>query len=131
MAGTLQKRNPRRSRVLLSATLESAVGKQEVRIRDLSIMGAMLEAADPPPFASEVVLSCGDTSLKGKVAWEDEVLVGIVFTEALSGTLLAEAECQKLMVAAPRTYRHDRLPPAEPRIRTGDRVISLRKPPKG
>jgi hypothetical protein len=131
MAGTLQKRNPRRSRVLLSARLESSIGQQDVRIRDLSIKGALIEAAEPPPLGEDVTLSCGDTSLKGTVAWHDEVLIGIEFTQPLTGAMLAEAEERKLQVAAPRSYRHDRMPPAEARIKTGGRVISLRKTPKG
>jgi hypothetical protein len=123
--------NPRRSRVLLSARLESSIGQQDVRIRDLSIKGALIEAAEPPPLGEDVTLSCGDVSLKGKVAWHDEVLVGIEFTQPLTGAMLGEAEERKLQVAAPRSYRHDRMPPAEARIKTGGRVISLRKTPKG
>ncbi len=130
MAGTLQKRNPRRSRVLLSARLESSARQQDVRIRDLSIKGALLEAPDPPPLGEEVTLSCGDTALRGKVAWHDEVLVGIEFTQPLTGAMLAEAEARRLQVAAPKSYRHDRMPPAEARIKAGGRVISLRKTPK-
>jgi hypothetical protein len=131
MGSTLQKRNPRRSRVLLSAMLESSAGRQDVRIRDISIKGALLEAADPPPLGEKVILSCGDTSLKGKVAWHDEVLVGVEFTEPLTGSMLADAEGKKLKLAAPRSYRHDRMPPAEARIKTGNRLISLRKTPRG
>ena len=130
MGGTLQKRNPRRSRVLLRALLESASGQQEVRIRDISARGALLEAADPPPLGEEVRLSCGDSSPKGKVAWRNEVLAGVEFTEPLGGSLLAEAESRKLTISAPRSYRHDRMPPAEARIKAGDRVISMRKTPK-
>ena len=130
MAGTLQKRHPRRSRVLLSARLENAGRQQDVRIRDLSIKGALLEAVDPPPVGEEIMLSCGDTSLRGKVAWHDEVLVGVEFIQPLTGAMLASAEEQKLQVAAPKSYRHDRMPPTEARIKTGDRVISLRKTPK-
>jgi hypothetical protein len=130
MAGTLQKRNPRRSRVLLSATLECSAQQQDVRIRDISIKGALLEAADPPPLGEDVTLSCGDTSLRGMVAWHDEVLVGIEFTQPLTGSMLADAEGHRLQVAAPKSYRHDRMPPAEARIKAGDRVISLRKTPK-
>ena len=76
MGNTLQKRKPRRSRVLLSASLESAAGQQDVRIRDISIKGALLEAADPPSLEEEIVLSCGDNSLKGKVAWHDRINAG-------------------------------------------------------
>ena len=130
MRSTLQKRKPRRSRVLLSAFLESAAGRQEVRIRDISTKGALLEANDPPREGEEIALSCGDSSLKGRVAWHDGVLAGVEFTEPLSGSLLADAEGRKLTIAAPRSYRHDRMPPAEARIRAGDRVISLRKTPK-
>jgi hypothetical protein len=130
MAGTLQKRSPRRSRVLLSARLECSGRQQDVRIRDLSIKGALVEVAEPPSPGDEVTLSCGDTSLRGKVAWHDEVLVGIEFVQPLSGAMLADAEGRKLQVAAPKSYRHDRMPPAEARIKAGDRVISLRKTPK-
>ena len=130
MGSTLQKRKPRRSRVLLSASIECTGGQQGVRIRDISIKGALLEAADPPSLEEEIVLSCGDSSLKGKVAWHDEVLVGVEFTEPLTGSMLADAEGKKLQLAAPKSYRHDRMPPAEARIKTGDRVISLRKTPK-
>lgn len=126
MDGTLQKRNPRRKRVLLKASLDSAAGRQDVRIRDLSIKGALLEAATPPPEGSEITLSAGDTSLKGKVAWHDDLLVGIEFTEALSGSLLASAQAEKLELSVPRNYRHNRLPPAETRTKASNRVINLR-----
>jgi len=130
MGSTIQKRKARRSRVLLSASLESATGRQEVRIRDISITGALLEAEYPPPMGARITLTCGDSSLKGKVAWSDEVLLGVEFTEPLTGSMLADAEGRKLQLAAPRSYRHDRMPPTEARITAGDRVISLRKTPK-
>jgi hypothetical protein len=129
MGGTLQKRIPRRRRVLLSATLESDEGQQEARIRDISIKGALLEVADPPREGSEIALSCGDTAITGKVAWLDGALVGIEFTLPLKGSLLADAEGNRLQVSAPKSYRRDRPPPAEAPVRTGDRVIKLRDSP--
>jgi len=130
MGRILQKRKLRRSRVLLSATIACTGGQQGVRIRDISIKGALLEAANPPSLGEDITLYCGDTSLKGKVAWHDEVLVGVEFTEPLIGSLLGDVEGSKLTIAAPKSYRHDRMPPAEARILTNHRVISLRKTPK-
>ena len=130
MGRILQKRDPKRRRVLLSASLECAAGRQDVRIRDLSIKGALLEVARPLPEGTDIELSCGDTALSGKVAWHEGVLAGIEFTQPLSGSLLADAEGRKLRVSAPKSYRYDRMPPAEAPIKVGKLSIKLRNRPK-
>jgi hypothetical protein len=106
--GTLQKRTTKRSRLLLTGHLDGTDGPQEVRIRDVSSDGALVEAATAPAIQDQVRLMCGDTVLAGRVVWVDGAWCGIEFSEPISGTLV-DYTGNKLKVSAPRTYRHDRL----------------------
>jgi hypothetical protein len=108
MRATLQKRSTRRSRVFLAAVLEVCGSSQEVRIRDVSREGALVETPTPLKQNEDVGLFCGESALAGRVVWVDGVWCGIDFLEPLSGTLV-DYIGNKLKVSAQRTYRHDRV----------------------
>lgn len=117
MSVTLQKRTAKRSRVLLHGTLETADRRHDVRIRDVSTHGALLEAAaDAPAVGETVTLRCGDTSAEARVAWIDGSRAGIEFVKPLREGHLADSLGSKLRVSAPRSYRPDRVPEPEERL---------------
>ena len=126
MPVALQKRMAKRSRVLLVAHLETGEQRQEVRIRDLSASGALVESADLPPVGEQVQLHCGESSLAGRVAWIDGSWCGVEFAEPLTTGALVDSIGSRLKVSAPRTYRHDRVPEAEEQLEIAARVIRLR-----
>lgn len=114
MRATIPKRTPKRSRVLLKGVLEGARGQQDVRIRDISPEGALVEGADPPVVEEQVRLCCGKSVLEARVAWTDGAWFGLEFLAPASDSLV-EAVSGGLKVSAPRTYRRDRLQtPEEP-----------------
>ena len=81
MPVAIQKRTTKRSRVLLLAGLEAGGQQQEVRIRDVSTAGALVEVASELPAGQTVVLHCGDTSVEGRLSWSDGSWSGIEFTQ--------------------------------------------------
>ena len=126
MAIAIQKRTTKRSRVLLHASLESRGQQQDVRIRDVSTAGALVEMGDAIPVGETVILHCGDTSVEGRLTWNDGSWSGIEFTVPLTTGALVDATGNKLKVSAPRAYRFDRLPEAEEQLEVTSRVIRLR-----
>jgi hypothetical protein len=58
-----------RRRVLLSATLETPNGELEVRLRNLSGTGALIETSRPPEVGTLVTLRRGKTIAPGTVRW--------------------------------------------------------------
>ncbi len=102
---TVSKREPKRSRVFLSARVESGGGGTDARIRDISTTGALLESDFEPGAGTEVQLSCGESRMSGRVAWAERGWFGVEFdTPLLMGSLVDPLGAQ-LMVSAPRTYR--------------------------
>jgi hypothetical protein len=100
------KRAPQRSRLYLGAHLECAAGYYQVRLRDISTVGALLECSDPPSTGSLVELVLGRAILDARVAWTDGSWFGIEFELPFSGALVDQANAQ-LKVSAPRAYRRD------------------------
>ena len=126
MPVAIQKRTTKRSRVLLQASLESGGRQQDVRIRDVSTAGALVEMGTAVSIGETVVLHCGDTSVEGRLTWNDGSWSGIEFTVPLTTGALVDATGNKLKVSAPRAYRFDRLPDAEEQLDVTSRVIRLR-----
>ena len=126
MAIAIQKRTTKRSRVLLHASLESRGQQQDVRIRDVSTAGALVEMGDAIPVGETVILHCGDTSVEGRLTWNDGSWSGIEFTVPLTTGALVDATGNKLKVSAPRAYRFDQLPEADEQAEVTSRVIRLR-----
>jgi len=123
MRVTVQKRKPKRSRVLLKAHLEAETGQQDVTIRDISTNGALVEASRPPSVGNDIQLTCGDSSMKGRVAWVDGSRFGVEFLAPIETPTLADAVRSRMNVSAPRSYRHDRIPEDVEQIEVRSRVI--------
>lgn len=102
---TIPKRAPKRSRVFLTAELDSGTAQTEVHIRDISRSGALVEADDAPDPGSSVRLTCGDMIVDGRVAWVDRGWFGVEFETPPLMTRLVDPAGAKLKVSAPRTYR--------------------------
>ena len=73
------KRSARRARVLLAAKLRVGYSEIDVRLRDLSQKGALVECRDVPPVGTEVVFSRGSIGVPARVAWAGEGRVGLEF----------------------------------------------------
>ena len=77
------QRREKRARVLLTAKLRTAFGEEDVRLRDLSRKGALIECPNPPSRDSEVVFSRGSTVVPARVAWSAGTRCGLEFLEMI------------------------------------------------
>ena len=102
---TVPKREPKRSRVFLVATVDSGGGPVDARIRDISATGALLESDRVPAQGASVRLACGGTHLDARVAWAEDSWFGLEFETPLLVGKLIDNDGSKLNVAAPRSYR--------------------------
>lgn len=102
---TIPKREEKRSRVFLSAQVDCAAGPMDVRIRDISKTGALVEAEAAPQAGESIQLKCGRTILQARVAWVDRGWFGVEFETPLLMARLVDETGSKLKVSAPRTYR--------------------------
>lgn len=73
------QRREKRARVLLTAKIRTAFGEEDVRLRDLSRKGALIECANPPPRDSELLFSRGSTVVQARVAWTAGTRCGLEF----------------------------------------------------
>ena len=73
------KRRAKRARVLLAAKLRVGSCEIDVRLRDLSQKGALVECADVPRVGTEVVFVRGSIGVPARVAWAGEGRVGLEF----------------------------------------------------
>jgi hypothetical protein len=76
-------RRTKRSLVLLTAKVVTNNGVVEVRLRNLSQNGALLEADEPPPEGTEVLFERGETRVAGRVAWIADERFGVEFFEPI------------------------------------------------
>ena len=77
----------------LTAQLRTAPASFDVRIRDLSALGALVEAERLPVPGMIVCLQRGGAAVFGVMAWVEEGHGGILFDEELDAQLFgAEAE---------------------------------------
>ena len=74
-----EQRQAKRSRVLLGATLATDAGEIDVRLRNLSQLGALLSCAAPPGVGSEVTFKRGETIVHSRVMWVHGEQFGIKF----------------------------------------------------
>lgn len=95
------QRQAKRSRVLLSARLQTPSGELDVRLRDLSRKGALLECAVMPPVGSEVVFERGATIVPARVAWSGAGRIGIEFHRPIDENELL-VQLKRASVAAPQ-----------------------------
>lgn len=73
------KRSMKRARVLLAAKLRTEGGEVDVRLRDLSRQGALVECDRPLPVGEEVVFVRGSTVVPARVAWAGGQRIGLEF----------------------------------------------------
>ena len=66
--GVGSQRSLKRSRVLLTARLQTPSGEINGRLRDLSRKGALLECAEPLEVDSQVVFARGNTVVPARAA---------------------------------------------------------------
>lgn len=102
---TVPKRKPKRSRVFLTAEVDSGMGPVTARIRDISRSGALVEADPAPESGTRVRLKCGDTVVDGRVAWAERRWFGLEFVTPLLTAQVVDRAGTQLAVSAPRTYR--------------------------
>lgn len=81
----VQNRRQRRSNVLLTAMIEMAAGRTlDVKLRNLSAEGALVESDGLPHEGSEIRFRKGDLSVAGKIVWVSNKRAGIHFHAPLT-----------------------------------------------
>lgn len=74
-----RNRRNKRALVLIAAKVRTAADVVDVRLRNLSRNGALLEADKLPDVGSEVTFERGDTVVSARVAWAEGGRFGIEF----------------------------------------------------
>lgn len=78
-----QNRRSRRSNLLMSAILETAMGSAKVTLRNLSAEGALVEGDRIPEAGQPLVFRKNELAISGRVAWASERRAGIAFDAKL------------------------------------------------
>ena len=78
-----QNRRTKRSLVLIAAKLRIGGESAEVRLRNLSCNGALLERDEPPSVGSDVVFERGETIAPARVAWVSGKRFGVQFNRPI------------------------------------------------
>ena len=79
-----QNRRTRRSKVLMTATLELSGSALTVKLRNLSAEGALIEGNDLPVEGSQVLFRRLELSVPGRIAWVTAKRAGVTFDEKLA-----------------------------------------------
>jgi hypothetical protein len=79
-----QNRKGRRSNVLMSASLELSGTSLPVKLRNLSVDGALVEGNKLPVEGASVLFRKGDIGMPGNVAWVKGLQAGIRFEHKLN-----------------------------------------------
>ena len=77
-------RESTRSNVFLAAVLASAIGSTPVRVRNLSLFGALIDGDLLPEEGSLVELHRGGLTARGEIAWRQARQCGLRFHEKIS-----------------------------------------------
>ena len=72
-------RSDPRSNVFLLATIGAGLTSNPVKVRNLSIQGAVLEGAALPSIGTPACLRRGSLQVEGTIAWRDQTHCGIRF----------------------------------------------------
>ncbi|MEP5937292.1 MAG: PilZ domain-containing protein [Erythrobacter sp.] len=102
---TVPKRQTKRTSIFLHGSLERETGTQEVRVRDVSVDGALLDVSQPVAIFEPVTLVCGRSRITGMVVWTENGRAGVEFAEPITGSTLTDSLETKLKVSAPKNYR--------------------------
>jgi PilZ domain len=84
-----RRRSPR-SKVLLSATLEWQGCTLTVTLRNLSELGALVEAGGQVVPGCRVIFRRKDLHVEGRIAWVRGTLAGIAFEQPLNADVLLQ-----------------------------------------
>jgi len=79
-----QNRRQRRSNVLLTAVVEYSGRSLDVRLRNLSAEGALVESENLPREGQTICFRKGDLCVSGKIVWATDKRAGIHFDNALT-----------------------------------------------
>lgn len=123
---TIPKRQPKRLRIFLDGSLAASSGLQEIRIRDISKDGALIEVLSPPDVHEKVSLVCSEHRFDGVVVWQKDTLCGIRFERPLRSAVLSDFSGQGLRVGASRNYRRDHIADDDIQVEVAPRTIRLR-----
>ena len=123
---TIPKRRPKRLRTFLDGSLDTEKGPQEVRVRDISQEGALIETLNPPGTGEKITLLCSGHRLEGIVVWQKDSRSGIEFEHPLHSRIWNDLSCQPMRVGAPRNYRRDRIADDDVQIEVTPRTIRLK-----
>ena len=78
-----ESRSSPRSNVFLTAALAGEGTSRPVRIRNLSVHGALLEGYDFPPEGKKAQLRRGSLSVQGEIAWKNGQYCGLRFDHTI------------------------------------------------
>lgn len=78
-----QNRRSRRSPVLLTATVELGGAVHDVKLRNLSSDGALVEGADDLPEYAAITFCRKDLRVRARIAWVQGKYAGIAFDKPL------------------------------------------------
>jgi hypothetical protein len=106
-----QNRRQRRSNVLLTAVLEISGRALEVKLRNLSAEGALVEADSLPVEGASIRFRRHELAVNGKVVWVRGNRAGISFAEPLT----PEALLRHVPTPRPRIIPEFRRPGLAPR----------------
>lgn len=84
----LDKRDNKRSRLLLTAQMECDLGTIEVHLLNISHSGAKLDAERAPVRGEMVTLIHGELTVSGKVAWVEDTRFGVAFDHSIDEKFL-------------------------------------------
>lgn len=76
-------RSDPRTNVFLMATLYTTEGSYPVRVRNLSLFGALLESGELPEKHVPVLLKRGSLSVRGELAWQRSKYCGVRFKDSI------------------------------------------------
>ncbi len=82
-SGINQNRRAHRSHVLMAASIEAGGMTVEVKLRNLSAEGALVEASQLPSVGSQVIFRKKELNLAGRIAWITANRAGIAFDTEL------------------------------------------------
>lgn len=100
------KRQAKRNRVLLAARVSCGSLEFEVRLRDLSQKGALIEGDTVPPKDAEILFSRGSMSVPARVAWSAANRAGLEFAYMIDeGDVLVQLRRTRHDSATPRFRR--------------------------
>lgn len=78
------RRGAARARVTLPARFETLNGTASAIIHNISVTGALIEAAVPPPIGADGILTFGGLECFGTVQWVRSRWCGFAFDDRLS-----------------------------------------------